>query len=54
MGSSSDEDFVESVARALEASKLDAIVVGATAAVLQGAPLTTQDVDLLVRPVGST
>lgn len=49
MGSSSDEDFVEDVARALEASKLDAIVVGATAAVLQGAPLTTQDVDLLVR-----
>lgn len=51
VGSSSDEIFVESVARALVASKLDAIVVGATAAVLQGAPVTTQDVDLLVRRV---
>lgn len=51
MGSSSDEDFVESVARALDESKLDAIVVGATAAVLHGVPLTTQDVDLLVRRI---
>lgn len=49
VGSSSDEDFVEIVARSLAAAKLDAIVVGATAAVLQGAPVTTQDVDLLVR-----
>jgi hypothetical protein len=37
------------VLAALAAAKLEAIVVGATAAVLQGAPLMTQDVDLLVR-----
>ncbi len=51
VGSSSDEDFVEAIARGLAVSKLDAIVVGAMAAVLQGAPMTTQDVDLLVRRV---
>jgi hypothetical protein len=46
---SSDERFVELVARALRDCRLEAVVVGATAAVLQGAPLTTVDVDLLVR-----
>lgn len=47
--SSSDERLVERLARALHDAKLEAIVVGATAAVLHGAPVTTQDVDLLVR-----
>jgi hypothetical protein len=46
---SSDEAFVELIARALAASRLEAVVIGVTGAVLQGAPMTTQDVDLLVR-----
>lgn len=48
-GSSSDEAFVERLARALHDCRIEAVVVGVTAAVLQGAPLTTQDVDLLIR-----
>lgn len=48
-GRSSDEAFVERLARVLRESRLEAIVVGATAAVMQGAPLTTMDVDLLIR-----
>lgn len=40
---------LESVLGALAEAKLEAVVVGATAAVLQGAPLMTADVDLLVR-----
>jgi hypothetical protein len=46
---SSDESFVELVGRALASARLEAIVIGVAAAVLQGAPATTQDVDLLVR-----
>ncbi len=46
---SSDEAFLERVARARAKAKPQAGVIGATAAVLHGAPLTTQDVDLLVR-----
>jgi len=46
---SSDEEFLVELFRALRLTKLEAIVVGATAAVLHGAPLMTQDVDLLVR-----
>jgi hypothetical protein len=46
---SSDEQFLVEILRALESSGLEAIFVGLTAAVLQGAPVTTQDVDLLVR-----
>jgi hypothetical protein len=46
---SSDEMFVAEVLRALERVGLEAIVVGMIAAALQGAPITTQDIDLLVR-----
>ena len=34
---------------ALKTTGLEALVVGSTAAILQGAPLMTQDIDLLVR-----
>lgn len=44
-----DERWLAEVAGALAATGLEAIVVGATAAVLQSAPLMTQDIDLLVR-----
>lgn len=44
-----DERFLAELVRALAAIKLEAVVVGTAAAVLQGAPLMTQDVDLLVR-----
>lgn len=46
---SPDEAFIVSLVRALHAVGLEAIVVGNAAAALQGAPITTQDVDLLVR-----
>lgn len=46
---SSDEAFVLKVLEALEVSQLEAIVVGSMAAILQGVPLTTLDLDLLVR-----
>lgn len=46
---SSDEAFLEELLRALSESGLEAIVVGSVAAALQGAPITTQDVDLLIR-----
>jgi hypothetical protein len=44
-----DEVFVATLVNALAEAKLEAIVVGTTAAVLQGAPIMTQDVDLLIR-----
>ncbi len=44
-----DERFLAELAVALDAVGLEVIVVGATAAVLQGAPVMTQDVVLLVR-----
>jgi hypothetical protein len=46
---SSDEAFVAELLRALEAAGLEAIIVGSVAAVMQGAPITTRDVDLLIR-----
>jgi hypothetical protein len=46
---SSDEAFLELLLQALHDSGLEAIVVGTVAAVLQGAPIMTQDVDLLIR-----
>jgi len=49
MDSSSDDSFLRDLVRALEVTGLEAIIVGSTAAVLQGAPVMTQDVDLLVR-----
>lgn len=45
----SDAQLLAVVAAALESTGLEAIVVGATAAVLRGAPFLTADIDLLVR-----
>jgi hypothetical protein len=47
--SSVDELFLERLALALRNARLDAIVVGNVASILNGAPVLTQDVDLLVR-----
>lgn len=44
-----DELFVAELLRALRATQLEALIVGTAAAVLQGAPVMTQDVDLLIR-----
>jgi hypothetical protein len=44
-----DEEFLAELVRALAAARLEAVVIGTAAAILQGAPLMTQDVDLLVR-----
>jgi hypothetical protein len=49
MPSSLPETFVAALAAAIRETKLDAVVVGNAAAILQGAPLVTQDVDLFVR-----
>jgi hypothetical protein len=46
---STDEVFLAKVLRALETAQLEALVVGSVAAALQGAPVLTQDLDLLVR-----
>ena len=46
---SSDEIFLQTLAEALEAVRLDALVVGSIAAAIQGATIVTQDVDLLIR-----
>jgi predicted nucleotidyltransferase len=46
---SSDEEFVVRVLEALADAKLESLIVGNVAAILQGAPVTTQDLDLLVR-----
>ncbi len=48
---SSDEGFLVELLTALRQVKLEAVFVGGTAAVLQGAPVMTQDVDLLVRDI---
>src|SRR3954453_17548566 len=37
------------LARALRVAKLEAVVIGNSASMLNGAPVTTQDIDLLVR-----
>jgi predicted nucleotidyltransferase len=46
---SPDEAFVVSLVRALNKVGLEAIIVGNAGAALLGAPVTTQDVDLLIR-----
>lgn len=46
---SSDEAFVLEVLAALRDSGVEAIVIGSVAALLQGAPLTTDDMDVLIR-----
>jgi hypothetical protein len=50
---SSDEAFILAVLAALKKVRLEAIVVGSVAGILQGAPVTTQDIDLLVRDTPS-
>ncbi len=49
MSSSDGAKFLKALARALRDTKLEAIVVGNTASILNGAPVITEDVDLLVR-----
>jgi hypothetical protein len=46
---SSDESFLREVILALDRVGLEALVVGTVAAVLNGAPVMTQDLDLLIR-----
>ena len=46
---SADEDFIRQLARALREARLEAVLVGTGAAILQGVPLLTEDLDLLVR-----
>jgi len=46
---SSDEAFILEVLAALRDSGVEGIVVGSVAALLQGAPLTTDDMDVLIR-----
>lgn len=48
-----DQSFLVELLRALQATGLEAIVVGSTAAILQGVPILTEDVDLLVRDTPS-
>ena len=43
------EATLEALARALRVTKLDAVVIGNSASMLNGAPVTTQDIDLLLR-----
>jgi len=49
MPSSVGGKFLAAIAEALAATKLEAIVVGNVASILNGAPVLTEDVDLLVR-----
>jgi hypothetical protein len=46
---SSDEQFLAALLDAAHAAGLEILIVGSTAAVLQGAPVMTQDVDILIR-----
>ncbi|HPH64581.1 MAG TPA: hypothetical protein PLF40_02510 [Kofleriaceae bacterium] len=46
---SSDEIFLVQLARAISTAQLEVIVVGSMAAAIQGAPIMTQDIDLLIR-----
>jgi hypothetical protein len=46
---SSDEVFVEEIVTALRECGLEAVVVGSVAALLQGVPIATEDMDVLVR-----
>ena len=50
-GTSSDisEQTLVALAKALRAARLDAIVIGNSASMLNGAPVTTQDIGLLIR-----
>lgn len=45
----SDAIFLDQLLAAVAAVRLDVIVVGNVASILHGAPVTTQDIDLLIR-----
>jgi hypothetical protein len=49
MSSDISEKTLVTLARALRAAKLEAIVIGNSASMLNGAPVTTQDIDLVIR-----
>jgi hypothetical protein len=49
MSSDFSEKTLIALAKALRAAKLEAIVIGNSASMLNGAPVTTQDIDLLIR-----
>lgn len=49
MASDRDEDFLAKLAASLRVQRIEAIVVGNVASILNGAHVLTQDVDLLVR-----
>jgi hypothetical protein len=49
MSSDVSEKTLVALAKALRAAKLEAIVIGNCASMLNGAPVTTQDIDLLIR-----
>jgi len=49
MSSDLSERTLVALARALRIAKLEAIVIGNCASMLNGAPVTTQDIDLLIR-----
>jgi hypothetical protein len=49
MSSDISEKTLVALARALRRAKLEAIVIGNSASMLNGAPVTTQDIDLLIR-----
>ena len=49
MSSDISERTLVVLARALRRTKLEAIVIGNSASMLNGAPVTTQDIDLLIR-----
>jgi len=50
---SPDEAFVVTILHALASTQLEAIIVGNAAAAILGVPVTTQDIDLLVRDTPS-
>src|SRR3954469_4958673 len=43
------EKTLRALARTLRGVRLDAVVIGNAASMLNGAPVTTQDIDLLIR-----
>lgn len=49
LSSDASEKTLVDLARALRAAKLEAVVIGNSASMLNGAPITTQDIDLLIR-----
>ena len=49
MSSDLAEKTLVALAKALRVAKLEAIVIGNSASMLNGAPVTTQDIDLLIR-----